>query len=67
MKIAAVNAAEVQQMAERHLAPDRMVIVIAGDRAKVEPELKKLELGTVEAQDVDGKPIVEQKAAGGGM
>ncbi|MBZ5627955.1 MAG: insulinase family protein [Acidobacteriia bacterium] len=64
-KIGAVSAAEVQRMADRYLAPNKMVIVIAGDRAKVEPELKKLELGTVEAQDVEGKPIMEKKAAGG--
>ncbi len=62
-KIAAVNAADVRRMAEKYLAPDRMVVVVAGDRAKIEPDLKKLDLGTVEAQDTEGKPIVE-KAAG---
>jgi zinc protease len=56
-KIAAVSAADVRRMAEKYLSPDKMVIVVAGDRAKIEPELKKLELGTVEAQDVEGKPI----------
>jgi zinc protease len=62
-KIEAVSAPDVQRMAEKYLAPDKMVIVIAGDRAKIEPDLKKLDLGTVEAQDTEGKPIAEK--AGG--
>jgi zinc protease len=62
-KIEAVTAADVQRMAEKYVSPDRMVVVVAGDRAKIEPELKKLDLGTVEAQDTEGKPIAE-KAAG---
>ena len=52
-------------MAEKYVSPEKMVVVVAGDRAKIEPELKKLELGTVEARDTEGKPIVEKKAAGG--
>jgi len=28
-----------------------------GDRAKIEPELKKLELGAIELRDADGKII----------
>jgi zinc protease len=63
-KIEAVTAAEVHRMAEKYLSPEKMVVVVAGDRAKIEPELKKLELGTVEARDTEDKPIVE-KAAGG--
>jgi hypothetical protein len=40
-----------------------MVVVVAGDRAKIEPELKKLNLGAVQAQDTEGKKLTE---AGGG-
>jgi zinc protease len=64
-KLEAVTAAEVHRMAEKYVSPEKMVVVVAGDRAKIEPELKKLELGTVEARDTEGKPIVEKKAAGG--
>ncbi len=64
-KIEAVTAADVHRVAEKDVAPDKMVVVIAGDRAKIEPELKKLDLGTVEAQDVEGKPIVEEKKVTG--
>jgi zinc protease len=63
-KIVAVSAADVKRMAEKYLAPDKMVVVVAGDRAKIEPDLKKLDLGTVEAQDTEGKPL---KAVAGGQ
>ena len=62
-KIEGVTAADVHRMAEKYVSPDRMVVVVAGDRAKIEPDLKKLDLGTVEAQDTEGKPIAEK--AGG--
>ncbi len=62
-KIEGVTAADVHRMAEKYVSPDTMVVVVAGDRAKIEPDLKKLDLGTVEAQDTEGKPIVEK--AGG--
>jgi zinc protease len=64
-KIEAVDAAEVQNMATKHLTPDKMVVVIAGYREKIEPELKKLELGPTEAQDAEGKPISEKPAVPG--
>jgi zinc protease len=65
-KINAVNAAEVQRVAEQYLAPDKMLVVVAGDRAKIEPELKKLDLGPTEAQDADGKPLPEKATTPGG-
>ena len=62
-KIEAVNATEVQRVAEKYLTPEKMVIVVTGDRAKIEPELKKLDLGPTEAQDVEGKPLVQKAAS----
>ncbi len=56
-KMEAVTAGDVRRMAEKYLTPDKMVVVVAGDSAKIQPELKKLDLGVVEAQDVEGKPI----------
>jgi zinc protease len=52
-KIQAVNAAEVQRVATKYLTPDKMVVVAVGDRASIEPELKKLELGPVEQRSID--------------
>jgi hypothetical protein len=35
---------------------DRLVVVAVGDRAVIEPELRKLNLGTVEIRDPEGRP-----------
>jgi zinc protease len=43
-----------------------MVVVAVGDRAKIEPELKKLNLGGIELRDADAKPIAAPAAAGSG-
>jgi zinc protease len=54
-RINAVTVADVQRVAKKYWAPDRLQIVAVGDAAKVEPALKKL--GTVQSFDADGKPI----------
>ena len=54
-KIEAVTAADIQRVAKKYWAPDRLQIVAVGDLAKVEPALKKL--GTVQVFDAEGKPI----------
>jgi zinc protease len=51
-RIDAVTAADVQRVAKKWLKPERMRIVIAGDRAKVEHSL--LDLGTIETRDAYG-------------
>ncbi len=56
-KIEAVSVADVQRTAEKYLSPEKMVIVVAGDRKKIESELKKLDLGPILAEDVEGKPL----------
>ena len=54
-RIDAITAADVQRVAKKYWAPDRLQIVAVGDAAKVEPALKKL--GPVQAYDADGKPV----------
>jgi len=54
-RIEAVTAADIQRVAQKYLAPERLQIVAVGDVAKVEPALKKL--GTVQTFDADGKPV----------
>ena len=56
-KIDAVTAADVQRVAEKYLKPDSTVVVAVGDRTTIEPELKKLNLGLVEARDLSGNPV----------
>ena len=54
-RIEAVTPADIQRVAQKYWAPDRLQIVAVGDVGKVEPALKKL--GTVQMFDADGKPI----------
>ncbi len=53
--IEAVTAADIQRVARKYWAPERLQIVAVGDRAKVEPTLRKL--GAVQVYDADGKQI----------
>jgi predicted Zn-dependent peptidase len=54
----------VQQAARKYIHPEAAVIVGAGDRSKIEDQLKKLQIGTVEVRDYEGNPV-SGKAAGG--
>jgi zinc protease len=56
-RIDSVTTADVQRVAEKYLKPDSTVVVAVGDRSKIEPELQKLNLGSVEARDLEGKPV----------
>ena len=53
-KIQAVTVADVKNAAAKYLKPGSMVVVAVGDKAKIEPELKKLDLGPVEERDFEG-------------
>ena len=48
---------QVQAMAKKYLAADRLQMVAVGDPARVADALKKL--GAVETYDTDGKKISE--------
>jgi zinc protease len=52
-KVLAVTAADVQRVAERHVTPDRVAVVVVGDRAVVGESLKALNLGPVALRAVD--------------
>jgi zinc protease len=56
-QVRAVTAAQTADVAKRYMVPGKMVVVAVGDRATIEPELKKLNLGTIEIRDAEGKPI----------
>jgi zinc protease len=53
-RLAALTAADVQAATMKLLAPDRMVIVAVGDRAKIEPQITPLSLGAIRNQRADG-------------
>jgi zinc protease len=53
-RIETISAGEVQQAAEKHLQPDDMIVVAVGDRNKIEPEIRKLNVGPIEIRDLGG-------------
>jgi zinc protease len=46
-RIDAVSALDVRHMAQKYLDPESMVVIAVGDRARIAPELEKLNLGPV--------------------
>jgi zinc protease len=57
-KVLAVNKKGVEAAAKKYIVPENMLIVIVGDRAKIEEGIKKLNLGKVtflSIEDVPGK------------
>jgi zinc protease len=52
-----VTPAEAQRAAQRHLAPDALVIVVAGDLSKIEAPVRQRNLGDVEVWDATGRRI----------
>jgi len=56
-QVNAVTNDQTLAVAKKYLVPDHLVVIAVGDRAKIEPELRKLNLGVVEIRDAEGKPI----------
>ena len=56
-RVNAVTADQALAAAKKYLLPERMVIVAVGDRTKIEPELRKLNVAPVEIVSPDGKPV----------
>ena len=52
-----ISSAQALAVAKKYLVPDQLIVIAVGDRAKIEPELQKLNLGAVEIRDPEGKPI----------
>ncbi len=65
-KITAVTAEEVQRMAQKYIHPENAVVIGAGDRSKIEDQLKKLSIGEVQVRDYEGNPVEAKAAAGAG-
>ena len=56
-RLSAVTAGDAEAVAKKYLRPEQMILICVGDRVKIEPELKKLDLGAIEIRDADGKII----------
>jgi zinc protease len=53
-QIMGVTPPAAQAVAKKYFIPGELIVIAVGDRAKIEPELAKLNLGPVEIRDVDG-------------
>jgi len=56
-QVNAVTAEQALEVAKRYLMPGRLVVIAVGDRAAIEAELKKLNLGAMEIRDAEGRPV----------
>jgi zinc protease len=67
-RVQGVTLEDVNRVANRYLQPDRMAVVIVGDRSKIEQGLRSLDnLGDrISFVDNEGRPAA-QGGAGGGM
>jgi predicted Zn-dependent peptidase len=52
-RVLAVTPADVERAARQHIQPDRLAVVIVGDRQAVEPKVKALALGPVRVLNVN--------------
>ena len=55
-RVRSVTEAQVLDVARRHLAPEAMVIVAAGDRSRIEQALRGLNLGEVKIVEREADP-----------
>ena len=51
--IQGVTSADVQRVAQRHIQPNQLAVVVVGDRASIEPGIRALNLGTIRTLPVD--------------
>jgi zinc protease len=51
--IQAVTAADVQRVAQKYIQPGRFVVVVVGDRKKIEPGIRALNLGPIKIVTID--------------
>jgi predicted Zn-dependent peptidase len=51
--IQAVTAADVQRVASQYVQPDRVIVVVVGDRAVIEARIRALSLGPIDIVPID--------------
>jgi zinc protease len=56
-EVNAVTSEQALAMARKYLGAERLIVVAVGDRTTIEPQLRRLKLGTIERRNLDGRPI----------
>ncbi|HET8623382.1 MAG TPA: pitrilysin family protein [Gemmatimonadales bacterium] len=56
-RVRGVTAAAVTAAAREMVKPEKLVWVVVGDRAKIEPGLREIKLGEIRLIDADGNPL----------
>ena len=56
-KVRGVTADAVTTISRRLISPDRLVLVVVGDRKQIEPGIRELGLGEPRILDADGHPL----------
>jgi len=51
--IQAVAAVDVQRVAQKYIRPDRLAVVVVGDRKVIEPGIRALNLGPIKVMTID--------------
>ncbi len=59
-KVGALGVADIARAAKASVHPESVVWVVVGDRQKIEPGLKALNLGEIRYLDADGKPRADR-------
>ena len=59
-KVRAVTADAVNGTTKRLIAPDHLVLVVVGDRTRIEPGIRELGLGEPRLIDGNGRPLGER-------
>lgn len=55
--VKAVTKADMEKVAGKYIHPDKLMIVIVGDVAAIEPGIKELNLGGITYLDAEGNPV----------
>jgi zinc protease len=60
-KVEAVTKADVNRMAREYITPEKMAILVVGDRSQIEGPLKSLPfVKAIERLDVEGNPVLDK-------
>jgi zinc protease len=61
-RLRAITSNDLTAVAKKYLTPERMLVVAVGDRAKIEPQIQSLNLGTIALRDANGGTVAAEAA-----